>query len=194
MARGGWRWGAGRPGWHVKAENCLRLDVRDLERRKLIGAGTFAWTWRRSDTGEETGSISVIADRSDSLTLRYVTSGKTVSDTIEIERTPCHYGGARPWFRCPRCSRRCAVVYLRAGWFKCRTCARVVYSSQAEDVIGRTWRRQRKIEARLGPDWTRPKGMHHRTRAALLERIFDCEAQREDEIALFLARQGWPAF
>ena len=121
MARGGWRWGAGRPGWHVKAEHCLRLDVRELDRRELIGAGPFIWTWRRSDTGEEKGSISVTASRFDSLTLRYASNGNPVNDEIEVERTPCHYGGTRPWFRCPRCARRCAVLYMRGGWFKCGT-------------------------------------------------------------------------
>ena len=52
----------------------------------------------------------------------------------------------------------------------------------------RAWRRQAKLEARLGPNWQRPKGMHHRTRTRLLEGIFECEEIREDALAVYLSR------
>lgn len=39
-----------------------------------------------------------------------------------------------------------------------KQCQRVSYSSQSGDLIDRTWRKQQKLEARLGANWTRPKG------------------------------------
>lgn len=190
MARGGWRWGAGRPGWHVKAEHCLRLDVRDLARRQLIGSGTFSWTWRRSDTGEETGSITVHAYGQAAVTLFYQAGGETVRQEIELDRTRCYFGGGRPWFCCPLCGDRCAVLYLRGARFKCRSCAGAVYSSQGEDAMGRAWRRQQRLEAKLGPDWRRPKYMHRSTREAILARIFACEEERDIALAAHLRRLG----
>jgi hypothetical protein len=35
--------------------------------------------------------------------------------------------------------------------------------SEAEDLSGRLWRKEAKLERRLGPDGERPKGMHRRT-------------------------------
>ena len=52
-----------------------------------------------------------------------------------------------------------AVLYLRAATgFSCRKCAKVAYLSQSEDVIARAWRKQSKIERRLGIHRTRPEG------------------------------------
>ena len=187
MGRGGLRIGAGRPGWHIKAEHCLRLDVRDLARRGLLMGGAFSWRWTNTETGEERGAIS-IAVTSGSVSLHFVCDGSPVQQSVPVERTPCHYGGSRPWFRSPCCHRRVAVLYLRGGRFMCRQCGRVVYASQSDDLIGRTWRRQWKLERRLGENWRRPKGMHHATRSRLLEGIFECERSREDAIAVYLSR------
>jgi hypothetical protein len=188
MARGGTRYGAGRPGWHVKAEHCLRLDVRQIARRHLLrDGGTFGWHWTNSYTGDTVGSISVTTF-ADSLRLNYRSDGTPVRESVQIDRTACTYGGTRPWLRCPRCNRRVAVLFLRGGRFVCRHCGNVVYGSQAEDALGRTWRRQQKLESRLGENWTRPKGMHHRTRERLLDGIFDCEERRDDALAQFIGR------
>jgi len=37
----------------------------------------------------------------------------------------------------PRCARRVAVLYLRGGYFGCRLCKRVGYSSQSDDDLHR---------------------------------------------------------
>ena len=187
MAHGGYRSGAGRPGWHVKAEHCLRLDVRSLARHKVLAGGIFSWRWTNSYTGEETGSIG-LSVWGDSLRLKFSIGGKPTFQDIAVTRTPCHYGGTRPWLACPHCQQRIGVLFLRGGAFKCRRCADVRYSSQSEDAMGRAWRLQHKLEAKLGENWTKPSGMHHGTRAKLLERIFDCERARDDALAVFLSR------
>lgn len=189
MAKGGSRYGAGRPGWRRKAESCLRLDVRDLARRKLLGLGSFSWTWTNSYTGEQAGSISIRVS-GHNLSLNYSANGWPVSQTIGLERTACPFGGFRAWMRCGQCYRRVAVVYFGGREFACRRCSRVAYSSQSEDSLGRAWRRQRKLEARLGEDWERPCGMRTATYERILDGIYACEEQRDVHLAAFLARAG----
>ncbi len=181
MSRGGSRWGAGRPAYRVKAELVQRLDVRQLARRGLLAGSTgFTWTWHRA--GEPAGSIGVVVDSGQCLTLRYATTDsgarRDVVQRVELLATDCHLGGARRWFACPCCGRRVALLYLRWGRFACRPCQRVAYASQSEDELGRLWRKQAKIEARLGDSWRRPKGMRRRTFSLLLGELVRLEERR----------------
>ena len=188
MARGGYRGGAGRPGWHVKADNCLKLDVRELARRKLLDGGSFTWHWSETDSGKEVGQIDIITF-SGEVRLNFTLNGTPMQQVIRLERTACNYGGTRPWFHCPHCQRRVAVLFLRSG-FVCRPCGRIAYGSQSDDALGRTWRRQQKLERRLGGGWGRPKGMHLATRESILEGIFQCEEQREMALLAFMGGRG----
>ena len=188
MARGGYRFGAGRPGWHFNADFCLRLDVREMARRKLLAGGSFTWRWSETDSGKEIGQIGININYGD-VRLNFTLNGTPMRQTIRLERTACNYGGTRPWFHCPRCQRRVAVLFLRSG-FVCRPCGRIAFGSKSEDALGRTWRRQQKLERRLGGGWGRPKGMHRTTRARILDSIFACERQRDDAIAAYAARRG----
>lgn len=183
------RYGAGRPGWRVKAEHLLRLDVRDLARRGLLGGSSFTWTWRNTETGEATASINVTTF-SDSMRLGFRVNGKETAQTFAIERTPCPFGGSRPWLRCWRCSRRVAVLFLRGERFSCRSCGGVAYASQSEDDIGRAWRTQAKLERRLDENWKRPKGMRRATYERIFGRIIGCEELRESRICEFLVKVG----
>ena len=188
MARGGHRWGAGRPGWHVKAEQCLKLDVRELARRKLLASGSFTWHWSETDSGKEVARIGINTRHRD-VRLNFTLNGTPMQQTIRLDRTACNYGGTRPWFNCPHCQRRVAVLFLRSG-FVCRPCGRIAYGSQSEDALGRAWRRQQKLESRLGGGWGRPKGMHLATRASILEGIFQCEEQRDRALLAFMGGRG----
>ena len=190
MARGGQRWGAGRPGWHVKAEHCLQLDARRFQRENMLRFGSWAWQWRNSETGEGTSS-SGITGGDHRITLDFKCGDEPVTQDINITRTACNYGGSRAWFNCPQCWRRVAKLYLRGSRFKCRHCQRIAYASQSEDLIGRGWRQQAKLEARLDKNWRRPKGMHQATRDKLLERIWRLEEIRDDALEAFIARLGF---
>jgi len=57
-------------------------------------------------------------------------------------------------------------------------CLGVSYASQSCDTLDRAWRKQSKLEARLGENWAWPKGMRHRTHEALLDALDDCEERR----------------
>jgi hypothetical protein len=191
MGRGGMRFGAGRRGYRAKAEQLRRIDVRQwAERGYLRGACSFSWTWHRGD--EHTGTIGVYVHGPDALTLRYTVSGegaaRDVAERLGIVSTPCGFGGARPWFLCPCCARRVAVLYMRGQTFACRVCMGVAYSSQSDDELGRMWRKQSKIEAKLGNDCRRPKGMRQATYARLMDQRWELEMRRDDALAVFVAR------
>ena len=90
-----------------------------------------------------------------------------MTHVITFDWTPCHYGGRRPWFRCPQCDRRVAVLALGGRLFLCRHCYRLPYSSQCEAPVDRLYRKARKIHDKVGashnlmePVWRKPKGMH----------------------------------
>ncbi len=191
MSRGGMRCGAGRPGHQAKAEQLQRVDVREWARRGYLrGPCSFSWTWNRG--GERSGSIGVSVHGPEALTLRYTFSTandrREVAERLTLINTCPALGGTRQWFACPRCARRAAILYLRGGYFGCRVCKRVAYSSQSEGELDRLWRRQRRIEARLGEHWRRPKGMRHRTHQRLIDHLLKLEERREDALVMWMGR------
>lgn len=190
MAKGGLRWGAGRPGYRLKDIHTRAIDVRRWHRDGLLSGGPFGWQWTDSETGEIRSSIGVHPERG-RIMLSYSVKGHQFLPHIQTATTPCAFGGARIWFRCPRCSRRCAKLYLRSGHFRCRTCNQISYRTQSEDLIGRLWTAQGKIEARLGPGLTRPKFMHQKTFERLRKEYWQIEERREDEFCAFAARLGF---
>ncbi len=180
------RIGAGRPAQRAKAEHFTRLDVRHWQRQGVLRPGASgAWVWRNSETGERTASIGYRVE-AEAVWINYSIDDKPSSQRVSIDRTACTYGGKRSWFVCPIRGERVAVLYLRAGRFACRHCQRLAYASQSDDFINRTWRRQRQIEAKLGDQLQRPKGMHRATHESLLSIIWDCESQREEALACYL--------
>lgn len=191
MARGGSRFGAGRPGWKLKAEHSLPLDVRRMHRAGGLRSGVLgSWIWTNNYTGDVAGTIGYAAEAA-GVELRYSVSGDPRRQYIAVERTRCHLGGSRPWFICPVRGERVAVLYMRSGRFACRHCQRIAYASQCEDMTGRAWRKQRKVEARLGPDGERPKGMHAATYDRLLSIIEECETVKDYALVLTCQRLGF---
>ncbi len=85
---------------------------------------------------------------------------------VEIDRTRCNYGGARPWFRCPACGARRAVLYAPPAGddpVACRDCLRLLYASECEDQFGRALLKEAKCQARLAAYIAKPKWRHWQT-------------------------------
>ena len=78
------------------------------------------------------------------------------------------------------------MLFLRAGRFACRHCQRIAYGSQSGDLCDRAWRKQAKVEAKLGPNWARPKGMHSTTCERLVSIILECEERRDAALSGYL--------
>ncbi len=189
MGRGGSRWGAGRPARKGKAEHCLRLNLNKVRQAGLLRSGASGiWAWHRD--GNQIGTVGLRC-LDGLLRVECQIDGSEAGHAIPLDFTPCFFGGVRPWFRCPSCFRRTGVLFLRGGApFRCRHCARLAYSCQSEDEIGRTWRRQIKIEGRLTENGCRPKGMHWRTFERLQAAIDSCEVRRELALADAMQRMG----
>jgi hypothetical protein len=106
-----------------------------------------------------------------------------VDETVRIVRTPCRFGGTRPYFICPgvvngiACGRRMAKLYGPGRHFLCRHCYCLAHACESEDAQRRSMRRVSKIMQRLGgnagtasPFPPKPKGMWRRTYERLRER------------------------
>ena len=119
---------------------------------------------------------------------------KSVEQRVPLVWTRCHFGGARPWFRCVAylggraCGRRVAKLYLRGHVFACRQCYGLAYASQSENPRYRAISRVQKIRMRLGGSANllerfpkKPRGMHRTTYYRLLHKAM---AAHERSIAL----------
>ena len=155
------RYGAGRPGYRLAAEQAKRIDIRRWHKGGYLNAGSsFTWQWTRGE--ERTGNIGVAVSNG-SVRLNYsMRDGddkwRDASQTIMTTSTPCHYGGSRPWFVCPACHERAAVLYLRSGRFACQRCQRISHQSQSGSAIDRVCNRYHHLDALVmagKPKWQR---------------------------------------
>ena len=153
-----------------ETDDCCPLDIRKLNRRGLLVPGSrFSWQWT---VGQRVAFVIALRVDGQGLVLMYRPSSSDVivEQQVQIERTSCRFGGQRPWFTCPRCDRRVAVLYAPARQFACRQCGRLAYGSQKESAGGRALRQADAIRKRLGwragiihgPGY-KPKGMHWKT-------------------------------
>lgn len=105
-------------------EDFLRLDIRELS------FDTDAPEW------EYPVSLIAVSMALDHVRVQY----DGLDHRVEIERTRCNYGGTRPWFLCPACGDRRAVLYTLSGggFFGCQRCLRLLYLSECEDTFERS--------------------------------------------------------
>ena len=126
---------------------------------------------------------------------------QTVEEPVSISWTPCHFGGARPWFVCPGvvncvpCGRRVGKLYGPGRYFLCRHCYRLAYQSQREQPHERALRRANHIRMHLGGDPSmlslfpeKPKGMHWRTYERLQQRVRSAEMVAGEHLWAMLGR------
>ena len=177
-----------RPHLREKCGDYLPLDIRQLKAQGRLQPGSFRWQWLMDN--EPLADISIAASpRSLALSYWWTPHGaepRKTTQQIALTWTPCRLGGRRAWFICPHCRRRCAVVYgvHHLGGFSCRRCMNLAYECEAEDVVGRLWRKQLKLEAKLGADGEKPKRMRWQSYKRLCERI---DAVEEERIAAQIA-------
>lgn len=110
----------------------IKIDIRVWKRQGLLSEGKRNRYWHNDD-GKVVQSISVETQPS-RFVLRYCATeagGKSeeIEDPISLDQTNGGPGWKRPWFLCPGCDRRVAILYQRK-YFRCRHCLGLVYPSQ----------------------------------------------------------------
>ena len=163
-------------GTRTTLDDVYRLDVRWLHRHGYLDTwvdGRLVVEYRCRRRGTDTW--------------------EDIRQVFTLDWTSCHYGGQRPWFRCPGCQRRVAVLCGYDRLFLCRHCYRLPYTSQYETRLDRLYRKMRKLQARIGDQYARkPKGMHWRTWERLRQQ--EEQAQRlvlgDLEVALERLQRG----
>lgn len=148
--------GSGRSYWYTKkttVEECRVLSIFRFNEEGLLEPGTWrsgSWVWTNTRTGERTSSLNYTLSLADMenpwlrLEYRFKKPRKGeedgVSYRIDLQTTPCHFGGVRWWFTCPlsvsgrACQRRCGKLYLPPGgtYYGCRECYDLTYTSSQE--------------------------------------------------------------
>ena len=157
-------------------EDLLQLRVTDLKRAGgLESSSTFRLSWAD-------GSQAVVESNEGLLKVSYSYKGEPRHKLIEISYSSCNYGGQRSWLVCPipSCNKRAGVLFVYQGYFICRRCTGLLYSSQHATANWRATERMWKMRAKHGikrgdlrPPYTiaRPKGKHHLTHQRDIERL-----------------------
>ena len=137
----------------------------------------FSWQWLVND--RQMAGISIRVDLLESMLLSYrmKSTAEVVEERVQTQTSPCHLGGRRHWFTCPRCSRRVAVLYAPGRYLACRQCGGLGYATQKEGAGDRTSTKADKLRKRMGweagilnGDGGKPKGMHWKTYQRLKSR------------------------
>jgi hypothetical protein len=149
------------------------LDVRELHRANKfqdhwVTYRVYAFRWPKISK-MRVGRYLIVLELCD----------RTVPQNIRVSWTACRFGGARPWFHCPYCDRRVAILYWSFAAYCCRHCAgNPLYASQTKSAAGRRHfalcklRLQLNGNAKPGTDLPdRPPRMHRRTYRRLRARI-----------------------
>jgi hypothetical protein len=170
-------------------DDMLKLDIRKLHKDGLLKQGLY-YTSDWSRNGNPIGSISIKTEY-DRICLIYrnrsgnAIEWENIETFVNITWTKCNYGGYRPWFLCPKCYRRVAILY-GGKYFLCRHCHNLAYESQKASKEARPLDsylcRIEKIKKRLkSSDYfpKRPKYMHKKNYSKLSYELFDLETKFE---------------
>ncbi|MEQ1819788.1 MAG: hypothetical protein ABL871_14390 [Terricaulis sp.] len=132
----------------------------------------------------------------------YVWPGKDdeagpIRSTVRLDRRPCRFGGTRPYFICPRCSRRTLRLAVLSGGLCCGTCGRITWGSRRETETRRLVRKANKVAVRLGLDYfgdhpKRPPHMRAATYVRIMAELEPLKAEINRRVAVRLAHAKGP--
>lgn len=179
-------YGSGISGCKPKSEQVRKIDIRYMNRNGMLefGAST-TWNWSYGDKILEGISIDCWGN---TLTLHQDNDPKHIEQSILLTWTSCHYGGQRPWFLCPVCNRRAAILYMASASLSCSKCQNITYYSRCETKLDRLLRKKNKLRKRLTVDdgwgldfFCKPKGMHQKTYDRLMHELAELEMQIDNQ-------------
>ncbi len=166
-----------------------------------LGSGRWPEESRRKETTEDYFALDIRQVKRFGL---IAPNQEKIPGVARIEWIPAGFGGGaaggfeRPWFLCPRCQKRVAILYGKQPGvppWACRKCRNLCYPVELEDRAGRAMRKMSKARARLGPGDKKPKRMRHKTFVRLgikyLEAVREAnEALHEQNVRLFEQMQA----
>jgi hypothetical protein len=177
MSKGGPRLGAGRPAYKLKAENASALDVAYLSRHGHLVAGNWKRVcWQQYGEVRLEGLVKAF-DGHVTVDIGFHTHW------IGLTQTPCHFGGHRRWFICPRCNKRMGCLYMRHGRFACRRCNRISYESQSGDAEDRLIWKYHILKHKMGNLKLQPPRSRGRIHNNFLEVAWQYDAMLEEALS-----------
>ncbi len=160
--------------------------------------------WHGTTEWPDGATVAVEKLQDAGLAVAYATDGGHQDVAVEITHSPRHFGGTEPYFCCPRCGRRCRVLYFVGAGLRCRRCIRGLYYCQVLDPAGQALRRFRALRNRIRPGTEnerldyfprRPKGMrrvtYQRIKAAALAALERYHAALDVKLVAWLNSLEW---
>ncbi len=145
-----------RPGYRVRLESGLKLDLTWLIRQRVIVPGArFERPQRISwgKDGEEIAAAKIMFDLQGQEQGYIDIKIGGLDERISLVARPRHFGGRQWYFICPYMNRRVSVLWMPPGAhsFACRQKwgRQVAYGSQFLTWIDRAHRGKAKIKSRL---------------------------------------------
>jgi len=120
----------------IRVEDCSYFDMKELSKKIDLGnESTVQVRWQA--LSGRTASVEIKVFPPDELQFCYHVTNLSSETSfqkyyVNFVTTECNYGGKRWWFFCPRCKRRCRILYLPYDEFRyaCRICHNLTYRSQ----------------------------------------------------------------
>lgn len=193
--KGSGQYGTGGKLSKVIVEDTFTLDINKIKKALKPGSVfTYSWKYRIGTLGKlQTNEIRIHALRN-SLIITYPGTGEPFSQRVGIAWAKCHYGGKRPVFVCPKCSKKVFKLHERSKLFLCRKCHGLTYwscqtSKSTQDRLTDIYRRLREMGRKLEIEdfkpyennsalLIRPRGMHRTTFFKLQLQLMNLETER----------------
>ena len=135
---------------HTKTttEGLIQLDIRYIARKGSIQVGNSGTiTWSKGISQIAKIQFNILARGRIALTYQTTMKGQSesVTQSLQLESTPCHLGGSRQWCLCPDCGNRVAILYFPRTRFSCRHCHNLSYQSQRTPRMISNENKQRRL-------------------------------------------------
>ncbi|WP_459922986.1 hypothetical protein [Desulfatiferula olefinivorans] len=144
------------------------IDIRDIKKScGLIPGSQLYFQWARICQIHYRLNVAV---HDGYLFLSFSSLRNGFKQQIDITYTDCHFGSQRPWFTCPHCGKRVAILYAGEDRFLCRVCSNITYASCNETPLERNFRKLNKLREIIGAErgafhplpLLKPKNMHEK--------------------------------
>ena len=144
-----------------EADNIKKIETSFLKKHGYFTgwrSGTITWTSGYNGNQSSVGiEVSTMNDEN-YIRIHYTQTDNSTGEKkdfdykVQLEKTSCHFGGFRYWFKCSLyksgqyCGRRVGVLYKDGDWFGCRHCYELTYSSRKTNKKYRYYPMFRVIE------------------------------------------------